>query len=97
MGEQINHDETLKNFVKDIALADGRLLALLNGKSRLGEPLFISARFGVDEITPNISYLNVDVFAKKDMITYRQEIRRKRWLRDFGILERLSMLEMMTF
>lgn len=63
--EVTEHEETLNSFIDAIASADGRLLALPNGKSRLDEPLLISARFGADDVIPNIFYLNVDVFTKR--------------------------------
>lgn len=70
----LNGDETnethkreavVGSFIDAIAPADGRLLALPGGTSRLDEPLFISARMGEDEVTPGTSYLNVDVVAKR--------------------------------
>jgi hypothetical protein len=54
-----------QQFVEKISVADGQLIPLPGTKSKLGEPLFISARFGRDDVDPSIQFLNVDVFAKR--------------------------------
>lgn len=59
-------ENQVQGFVEKISKADGQLIPLLNIKSRLNEPLFISSRFGSDEINQENKYLNIDIFALRE-------------------------------
>lgn len=55
-----------QQFVERIAKADGQLISVPGIKSGLGESIYISSRLGSDEINPDISYLNIDIFAQRE-------------------------------
>jgi hypothetical protein len=59
-------ENQIQGFIEKISKADGQLIPLPNIKSRLNEPLFISSRFGSDEINPEDNYLNIDIFALRE-------------------------------
>ncbi len=63
----INRPEIeVESFVEKIVKADGKLLNLPGKRSRLGEPLYISARYGVDSVDKDVRYLIIDVFASRE-------------------------------
>lgn len=63
---EIGKEQELTAFLDKITRADGELIPLA-GTSRLGEPLFIFARYGQDlyHPDPNLYFLNVDIVAKR--------------------------------
>jgi len=56
----------IQQFIEKISKADGAIIPLTGVRSRLLEPLFISTRIGPDQVDPDKSYLNVDIFAYRD-------------------------------
>jgi len=63
--ERIVKEEIRAAFIERVTKADGSLISLSGRKSKLGEPFFISTRLGQDEISPELSYLNVDIFIQR--------------------------------
>lgn len=58
-------EEARAAFIEQVTKADGKLIPLSGRKSKLGEPFFISTRLGQDEISPELGYLNVDIFVQR--------------------------------
>jgi len=58
--------EIVAKFKKEVTANDGTLISIPGLKSRLGESLYISTRFGEDQVGTGVSFLNVDVFAQRD-------------------------------
>lgn len=57
----------VEQYLDRILRADGELIELPGRRSLLGEPLFISARFGEDVVPgTGYRYLNIDTFALRD-------------------------------
>jgi hypothetical protein len=56
----------VSNFVEKVVRADGQLLSLSGRKSKLGEPLHISVRFGEDSVNADTQYLIIDVLASRE-------------------------------
>jgi hypothetical protein len=61
-----SEQKLINDLVERVSRGDGELIPLPGVKSRLGEPLSVSARFGEDAVESGVNYLIVDVLAKRE-------------------------------
>lgn len=57
--------DNLADFIETISRADGELIPLPARRSKLGEPYFLSVRYGQDEVETDYRYLIVDVLVQR--------------------------------